>query len=659
MAAEEQGEVAEPAPLQQHSSAVFDDGATENKLKLTSDLYTYAFVAALEPPYTHPTRGAGFVLKICDALGPITAMLSVSLIQILMGYAVYLHVENDLIHTHTRPLHTAYEMFVGSNITVPLHTVEALCGQWEDQEMKDFSQGPLRTIKMPDGTVFSPDDRYSLFYNLKQPTRTWDYGRLGSERSVLDDVMFVISEGVSLNPFTPSGYSLLFVTVLAMFFFSIFSEFRAIGQFAAMLLNLPIISGDKRKDRARQTWTYDKETQQYSIIGQTSRARTIGFVTIAARTCVGVYLLCLGIIFLIFTTLKIDLILNGLALVFLLELDSIVFLGSVTSTAQEFIDDIAPVQYPSQEDKDQNHTEAAAHFGPVLMFPFIFVSSLLVRWYQVSRFQRYFRMTAAICMFAGPTQPFARKDVIQPVAGFCDSLLGVSCAPDVKPESSRDEHGYCVVTDQTTISRPSVLFYMDDPKLFEGRFTADGEEKSWVQWGKADESLYESKHWMDGPYQDLLRKNCLSMYQKSIPPDDVMVDDDSGETMDGAPFLCAREPLFEAVFGNVVKKVDKTNSLRKIDSYDDHEGGLTHIAMDQVRALDDPIVIRAIDACKFSQVELTTTTTAPPEQKKEEEDASAPAPAEEESSFHLIKQKHRKRHRHRHRKHHHVDSDDS
>jgi hypothetical protein len=67
--------------------------------------------------------------------------------------------------------------------------------------------------------VYSPDERYSLFYNLKQPTRTWDYGRLGSDRSVLDDVMFVISEGVTLNPFTNSGYSLLFVTTLAMFFF--------------------------------------------------------------------------------------------------------------------------------------------------------------------------------------------------------------------------------------------------------------------------------------------------------------------------------------------------------------------------------------------------------------------------------------------------------
>jgi len=233
-----------------------------------------------------------------------------------------------------------------------------------------------------------------------------------------------------------------------------------------------------------------------------------------------------------------------------------------------------------------------------------------VRAYQVHTFQRYFRMTAAICLFAGPTQPFARKDVIQPVAGFCDSLLGVSCAPRVSSESSLEEHGYCVVTDQTTMSRPTVEMYLDDPTLFAGRYDRDGTERSWVDWGEANPLLYESKRWMNGPYQNLLRKQCVQMYQRRVPPDDVMVDDDVGETMDGAPFLCAREPLFEAVFGEVVKRVDKTNSIGPIPKYR-HEGGLTHLAMDHVRDLTDPVVVKAIDACKTSRVELPTP--APPE----------------------------------------------
>merc|ERR1719183_2140372 len=157
-----------------------------------------------------------------------------------MIWVVYLHVQNDLIDSKVRPLLTSYEMIVGSNITVPLHTVETLCGQWEDQEMQDdIALGPLRTISMPDGSVYSPNADYSLFYNLKQPTRSWDYGKLGSERSTLDNIMYVISEGVSLNPFTPSGYSLLFILMLAMFLFSMFVEFRKICHFVQMLLLAP------------------------------------------------------------------------------------------------------------------------------------------------------------------------------------------------------------------------------------------------------------------------------------------------------------------------------------------------------------------------------------------------------------------------------------
>merc|ERR1719326_2836019 len=97
------------------------------------------------------------------------------------------------------------------------------------------SVSELDHLTMPDGSVYSADDSYSFFYNLKQPTRSWDYGRLGSERSVIDDVMFVLSEGVSLNPATPSGYSLLFILMLAIFFFAIFVEFRQMIQFGGVL----------------------------------------------------------------------------------------------------------------------------------------------------------------------------------------------------------------------------------------------------------------------------------------------------------------------------------------------------------------------------------------------------------------------------------------
>merc|ERR1719326_186429 len=109
------------------------------------------------------------------------------------------------------------------------------------------SVSELDHLTMPDGSVYSADDSYSLFYNIKQPTRSWDYGRLGSDRSVLDDVMFVISEGTTLNPFTPSGYSLLFVMTLSMLFFSIGREVRSIFRWASMLFHLDVVETRRRR----------------------------------------------------------------------------------------------------------------------------------------------------------------------------------------------------------------------------------------------------------------------------------------------------------------------------------------------------------------------------------------------------------------------------
>jgi hypothetical protein len=135
-------------------------------------------------------------------------------------------VKNDLQEAKTRPLQTAYEMFIGNKWTIPMGVAEAICGSWEDIESHaGVAGGPLSSIVMPDGVTYSGGVNYPLFYNLKQPTRTWDYGRLGAERSIIDDAMYVIAENVSLNPFTPSGYSVMFVIMISMFSFSILSSF--------------------------------------------------------------------------------------------------------------------------------------------------------------------------------------------------------------------------------------------------------------------------------------------------------------------------------------------------------------------------------------------------------------------------------------------------
>ncbi len=65
--------------------------------------------------------------------------------------------------------------------------------------------------------MYGPNADYSMFYNLKQPTRTWDYGKLSVfDRSVLDDSLYIIHEGVSFNPFNAGGYSMLFILMVVI-----------------------------------------------------------------------------------------------------------------------------------------------------------------------------------------------------------------------------------------------------------------------------------------------------------------------------------------------------------------------------------------------------------------------------------------------------------
>lgn len=557
----------------QLDNAASEEAGPRAACVLEGDLYTMAFVSFCELPTKHPKARAPMkVWSIC-------LMFLVAAIQVLMIWTVYLHVKNDLIESKNRPLQTAYEMIVGSNITVPLHTVEDLCGQWEDQEMQDdIAFGPLRTIKMPDGTVYGPNADYSLFYNIKQPTRSWDYGRYTSERSVLDDVLFVISEGVSLNPFTPSGYSVLFIMMLAMLFFSIFVEFRKIYHWFCMLAYVPRKTTDGTTFQAGQN--------SLAIVALSREAVAAGIFATLCRLAGSFGVAALGTVFLFYTTLKIDLIMNGLALLFILELDKAIYLATVPHPKQELINSIEPVQYGQPGGLLGSCSRIGEWAVPVFVFPLNFALAMLMRSYQVDVFKHYFRMTSAICLFAGPTPGGIdfRLDLMGPVAGFCDSLLGTTCAPGVEPAEAAETHGYCVITDQTTMSEPTVQFYLDDPKVFANRYTSDGAERSWVEWGEADPSLYSSKLWMDGPYQNILRKNCLQMYQKE-PPNDLEVDDDSGETMDGAPFWCGHDDLFDAVFGPVEKA--------------GRDGKPTMKAMDLVRGLGDPYVVSVIDRCKF------------------------------------------------------------
>jgi len=262
---------------------------------------------------------------------------------------------------------------------------------------------------------------------------------------------------------------------------------------------------------------------------------------------------------------------------------------------------------------------------PALPFVVNLAAAVYLRWCQVRIFHTYFNMTAAMCLFAGPT-PGGEANLLNPVTGLCDSLLGASCAPSVFPNTTLEKHGRCVITDQKVGTVGNTFFYLDDPKLFEGTLDEAGKTRSWVSWGEGLTELYEKGIWSHGPYQDMMRKNCLQMYQVTGFAEDRLIDDDVIETMSGAPFYCQREALWKALFGKFTRGHAAATDI-------------TMTNIDQVADLEDPEVVAAIDECKKT----------PPVQAHPGFPYTTNALLGTKAH---IKRKHRRHHRHRHVGHH-------
>mmetsp|Transcript_58138 Transcript_58138/g.109567 ORF Transcript_58138/g.109567 Transcript_58138/m.109567 type:complete len:662 (+) Transcript_58138:86-2071(+) len=551
-------------------------------VELPHDLRTNALVQMLGLPEEEKDGGHYIKSKLHEVTGfttlvPTFAVIAVSGLQLLMAWATFNYVRNNMILTLRNPLLTSYEMYVGSNQTLPKGLVDSLCGQYDDQVMEVGRNGPLNHISMPDGSVYKPSDEYDMFYNIKSPFRVFNYAKLGiDDRSVLDNTLYVIHEGLTFNPLGDgAGYSCLFILMMAMWLFAVLIEFRTIFHNSTVLLHF------KNDPAAEHNFELNETEDKYKLVKMTTKAYLVLFFNIFSRFLVAVALLITGCFLIVYTTNKMDLILNALALLFVLEISSIFFFASVSGVHQRHIQDIEPVVIELPRNSLSLVVATIASYAmPALPFAINFLAAACLRLYQLRIFRAYMRVTAAMCLFAGPT-PGGEGGLVAPVTGFCDTLLSIRCAPDVSPKSTLQAHGRCVISDQGVGKRGTTFLYMDDERIFEGR----GKSKSWASWGSGMPELYERGLWSVGPYQDIMRKNCLQMYQKTGVLEDRMVDPPTKELMYGAPFYCSKDAVWKAVFGKFTEGVGAATDI-------------TMESMEQVADLRDPAVVAAIDACQ-------------------------------------------------------------
>mmetsp|Transcript_154492 Transcript_154492/g.274022 ORF Transcript_154492/g.274022 Transcript_154492/m.274022 type:complete len:694 (+) Transcript_154492:81-2162(+) len=554
-------------------------------VELPHDLRTNALVQMLGLPEEEKDGGHYIKSKLHEVTGfttlvPTFAVIAVSGLQLLMAWATFNYVRNNMILTLRNPLLTSYEMYVGSNQTLPKGLVDSLCGQYDDQVMEVGRNGPLNHISMPDGSVYKPSDEYDMFYNIKSPFRVFNYAKLGiDDRSVLDNTLYVIHEGLTFNPLGDgAGYSCLFILMMAMWLFALFIEYRHI------LSNATLLAHFKSDPNAEECFEVSGNGHKFRLVKMPPIGRFVLLCGILMRTLVTTLLLFTGCQLLINTTAKIDLILNALAILFVIEIDQILYYASVSGSHQRHIEDLEPIEIElPPKSLAWSVWHISANLMPIIPFLVNFTAAALLRLWQLRIFKSYFKMTAAICLFAGP-MPEGMSNVVAPIAGFCDSLLGITCAPDVSPASTAVAHGHCVITDQRVATIGTTFLYLDDPELFEGRVAKSGAVNSWASWGAGNPVLYEKAIWNFGPYQDIMRKNCLQMYQTTGVPEDRLVDEDSETVMRGAPFWCSREAVWAALFSNFTEGKEAATDI-------------TMENIEMVKDLDDPAVVAAVDAC--------------------------------------------------------------
>merc|ERR1719316_1191374 len=173
-----------------------------------------------------------------------------------------------------------------------------------------------------------------------------------------------------------SEFQFFMFLVLLLWLFSLLGEMREMVKLAEFCFVAPAAGDDGGLEVKKKE---DDDGEEYTITGLTSGHRTACACCCAIRILLVIYLGVVGCIFLIMETGYMDLLMNAVALAFILEVDEILF-GSVarmtTSEELEACDDLEFVT--------RLPTEGCAgwvlqkDFWGVLMFPLITVSIMVL-----------------------------------------------------------------------------------------------------------------------------------------------------------------------------------------------------------------------------------------------------------------------------------------
>jgi len=528
-------------------------------------------------------------------------MLAVGLMQCLtvFGMASYL---NEKSTGYTDELKLATGLFTIGGATMSVDQSQDLCGTFTDLSLNSFAG--VDSVKMLDGTSFQGTATMPAFHPYKMPSGSWIFHSVGNDESYIDKQLRVVHganfrDGWTYISHARVEYGVLLVIMVSWLWFHCLYEFRKIMNFT-FVLNTFYDKGFVKDPT--ETTTLDENG--ITIVALTRNAWLVGWLCIIMRVTVSSMMLVWGTSLLVASWDKLSLVLNSLAIGIVFELDGIIAYACIDHNTMQRIERIAPVHIPLPA-MQKSHRYLADICLSIVLFVGVFLASLAVRYWQLDTHMHQLHTAGALCLFAG-APPAAHPDVVAPVPGFCESLLSMTCAPNVTGPGSH--HGPCLITDQHLFHDQTVMMHGDEA-LFDDLYDADGKRQSMASWGGPKEKMLASGIWQEDQQLNLFRQICTQLYRPESAVDRRTVDANIGLSTNSAPFYCPRETVFEAVFGGVQNPAAGRTSFDKWSTSFD---------------LTADRVVAALDKCgqptKMQESAISPGSAAP---------APAPAPAPE------------------------------
>uniref|UniRef100_A0A7S2M092 Uncharacterized protein n=1 Tax=Zooxanthella nutricula TaxID=1333877 RepID=A0A7S2M092_9DINO len=285
--------------------------------------------------------------------------------------------------------------------------VTQLCG--------DF-QYNLNEQQLP-GTNWTAHFEYS-----KVPVNNWKAWDIPpTDRSDLDTARFVLEN---------KEYMSVYLIVSFVWILTIINEVRMILQFMLAVCQMRVVYGDDKVIR--------KEDEDFRIVAFTWSAKVMGLACVVYRLFICMFITVVGCQFLMWTSTNIELILNALALTFVLELDHITYKATISRSRQNLISKLKPLTWSDPVGFSSRHPNVSK----LVMMISVLGSGAFVTWLlrdkQHDAYRDMFALVAATCLFQGPTPGYwSQFHATFPAPGLCETLLELKCEAPIVGESGR------------------------------------------------------------------------------------------------------------------------------------------------------------------------------------------------------------------------------